>query len=127
MAVTQGLIRFAGQFAATSEADAALGCLILHLSASDPGQKPLRLPQVPEVTGRRRRPERSRQWLGGGARSDWRAKPNYSITSSAVICMISGTVRPSALAVLRLMTSSNFVGSMTGRSPDLEPLRIWAT
>jgi hypothetical protein len=27
----------------------------------------------------------------------------YSITSSAVICMISGTVRPSAFAVLRLI------------------------
>ena len=27
----------------------------------------------------------------------------YSTTSSAVICMISGTVRPSALAVLRFM------------------------
>src|SRR5262249_46509610 len=31
----------------------------------------------------------------------------HSITSSAVICMIVGTVRPSALAVLRLITSSN--------------------
>src|SRR6202011_1299178 len=35
----------------------------------------------------------------------------YSITSLAVICMISGTVRPSALAVLRLIASSNLVGS----------------
>ena len=34
----------------------------------------------------------------------------YSTTSLAVICMISGTVRPSALAVLRLITSSNLVG-----------------
>src|SRR4029450_8535140 len=33
----------------------------------------------------------------------------HSITSSAVICMIVGTVRPSALAVLRLITSSNLV------------------
>jgi hypothetical protein len=31
----------------------------------------------------------------------------YSITSSAVICMISGTVRPSAFAALRLMTRSH--------------------
>ena len=30
-------------------------------------------------------------------------------------------VRPSALAVLRLMTSSNFVGCSTGRSPGLAP------
>jgi hypothetical protein len=30
---------------------------------------------------------------------------------------VSGMVRPSALAVLRLMTSSNLVGACTGRSP----------
>jgi hypothetical protein len=35
----------------------------------------------------------------------------HSITSSAVICMIKGIVTPSALAVLRLMTSSNLVGA----------------
>jgi hypothetical protein len=48
----------------------------------------------------------------------------YSITSSAVICMISGTVRPSFSAVLRLITNSNLVDCMTGRSPGLSPLRI---
>jgi hypothetical protein len=31
-------------------------------------------------------------------------------------------VRPSALAVFRLMTSSNLVGCSTGRSPGLAPL-----
>src|SRR5262249_29017417 len=31
----------------------------------------------------------------------------YSITSSAIWCRCTDTVRPSALAVLRLMTSSN--------------------
>jgi hypothetical protein len=36
--------------------------------------------------------------------------PVHSITSSARASNVSGTVRPSALAVLRLMTSSNFVG-----------------
>ncbi len=40
-----------------------------------------------------------------------RTKLPYSITSSAVICMIKGIVTPSALAVLRLMTSSNLVGA----------------
>jgi hypothetical protein len=34
----------------------------------------------------------------------------YSITSSARSSMLGGTVRPSALAVLRLMTSEYFVG-----------------
>ena len=38
-----------------------------------------------------------------------------------------GTVRPSALAVLRLTTSSNVVGCSTGRSAGLVPLRILPT
>src|SRR5258706_12454259 len=36
---------------------------------------------------------------------------SYSITSSAVVRMSGGTVRASVLAVLRLMTSSYFVGA----------------
>ena len=35
----------------------------------------------------------------------------YSITSSAATCRVCGTVMPSAFAVLRLITSSNFVGT----------------
>jgi hypothetical protein len=34
----------------------------------------------------------------------------YSITSSARASSVGGTLMPSALAVLRLITSSNFVG-----------------
>jgi len=41
---------------------------------------------------------------------------SYSISSSAATSSVCGTVRPSALAVLRLMTRSNLVGSCTGRS-----------
>jgi hypothetical protein len=48
----------------------------------------------------------------------------YSITSSAAASRLGGTVRPSALAVLRLTASSNFVGSWTGRSAGLAPFRI---
>ena len=48
----------------------------------------------------------------------------YSITSSAVICMINGTVRPSVLAVLRLSTNSNFADCITGRLAGFSPLRI---
>src|ERR1700686_1543154 len=40
----------------------------------------------------------------------------YSISPSAVANSVSGMVRPSALAVLALMTNSNLVGSRTGRS-----------
>ena len=38
-----------------------------------------------------------------------------------------GTSRPSALAVLRLITGSNFVGACTGRSAGLSPLRMRST
>jgi hypothetical protein len=43
-------------------------------------------------------------------------KPSYSITSSASASSVGGTVRSSLFAVLRLITSSNLVGCMTGRS-----------
>jgi GNAT superfamily N-acetyltransferase len=50
----------------------------------------------------------------------------YSITSLARARSV-GTVRPSALAVLRLITSSYLVGSCTGRSDGFSPLRIRST
>ena len=49
----------------------------------------------------------------------------HSITSSARCSSGCGTVRPSALAVLRLITSSNVVGCCTGRSAGFSPLRIF--
>ena len=49
------------------------------------------------------------------------------ITSSARSSSDGGIVRPSALAVLRLMTSSNFVGCSIGRSRGWAPLRILST
>src|SRR5262245_45932848 len=52
---------------------------------------------------------------------------SHSITSSASASSDGGTVRPSALAVLRLMTRSYLVGACTGRSPGLVPLRMWST
>jgi hypothetical protein len=51
----------------------------------------------------------------------------YSITLSASTMIESGIVRPSALAVLRLITNSNFVGCSTGRSAGFAPLRILST
>src|SRR5215472_17261177 len=44
------------------------------------------------------------------------AAGTHSITSSASASNLSGTVSPSALEVLRLIASSNLVGSCTGRS-----------
>src|SRR3954470_274607 len=54
----------------------------------------------------------------------WRT---HSITSSARASSVGGTSRPSALAVLRFMTNSNFVGCSTGRSAGLAPLIILST
>src|SRR5262249_45100671 len=45
-----------------------------------------------------------------------------SITSSARASSVGGISRPSALAVLRLMASSNFVGCSIGRSAGFAPL-----
>src|SRR6476620_11625517 len=45
----------------------------------------------------------------------WRT---HSITSSAVASSVVGIARPSALAVLRLITSSYLVGACTGRSAN---------
>jgi hypothetical protein len=50
-----------------------------------------------------------------------RPKRVYSITLSARATNIAGTVTPIALAVLRLITSSNLVGCSTGMSAILVP------
>ena len=51
-------------------------------------------------------------------------RQTYSITSSARASSVGGMSRPSALAVLRLMTSSNLVGCSTGKSAGFAPRRI---
>ena len=48
---------------------------------------------------------------------------HHSMTWSARCSSDGGIVRPRALAVLRLMTSSNFVGCSTGRSAGLGALQ----
>src|SRR5262249_13769752 len=52
---------------------------------------------------------------------------DHWITSSAVASSVSGMARPRALAVLRLITISNFVGNCTGRSLGFAPRRIRST
>src|SRR5437016_4174751 len=52
---------------------------------------------------------------------------SYSITSSASASSIDGMVRPSAVAVFWLMTSSNRVTICTGKSPGLVPFNILST
>ena len=51
----------------------------------------------------------------------------YSITWSARCRSDGGIVRPRALAILRLITSSNVAGCSMGRSAGLAPLRILST
>jgi hypothetical protein len=51
----------------------------------------------------------------------------YSITWSARASIDGGMVRPSALAVFKLITNSNFVGCSTGRSAGFAPFKILST
>ena len=55
------------------------------------------------------------------------APSHHSITSSARASSVGGTSRPSALAVLRLITSSYLVGACTGSSAGFSPLRMRST
>src|SRR6516164_2868520 len=57
--------------------------------------------------------------------SGLKSRTPHSMTSSARARIDWGIVRPSALAVLRLTTSSNLVACSTGRSAGLAPLRIF--
>jgi hypothetical protein len=52
---------------------------------------------------------------------------SYSMTSSARARIVGGTVKPSALAVLRLITNSKVVGCCIGNSAGFAPLRILPT
>src|SRR5262249_25428840 len=53
--------------------------------------------------------------------------PFHSMTSSARARIPGAIFRPSALAALRLTTSSKVVGCWTGRSAGLTPFRIFPT
>jgi hypothetical protein len=69
----------------------------------------------------------ARTWRAGFPSSSGRAFALHSITSSARATSVAGTSSPSALAVLILMTKSNFVGCSIGRSAGLAPLIILST
>src|SRR5262249_27451502 len=71
----------------------------------------------------RERPRRCR----AAEQRDELAPALHSITSSAMASSLSGTVRPSAFAVLRLITISYLVGACTGRSAGFSPLRMRST
>src|SRR5262249_59496485 len=70
----------------------------------------------------------SREWRGQDApthAADERSPVHYRMISSARTNSDCGIVRPSALAVLRLITNSNLVGCSTGRSAGFGPLLIF--
>jgi hypothetical protein len=66
--------------------------------------------------------EQLAEYMGG---SPYAAR--YSITSSASASSLSGTVRPSILAVWWLITSSIFDTCITGKSAGRAPLRMRPT
>src|SRR5690349_8845432 len=53
--------------------------------------------------------------------------PPHSITSSASCCKRKGTSTPNALAVFILITRSNLLGCIIGRSAGFSPLRTRPT
>src|SRR5262249_20704911 len=75
------------------------------------------------LRARRERPcsrRAAREWPAGRGAADERdecAALHHSITSSAIASSVGGTVRPSALAAFRLITSSNLVDCTTGMRP----------
>src|SRR6516225_8013477 len=73
------------------------------------------------------RPRRQRPCRRRAEKGDELAALHHSITSSAIESTSCETSRPSALAVLRLITNSNLVGCNTGSSAGFSPLRIRAT
>ena len=79
-----------------------------------PNHRPRRLLRAPPLTTR----------CCAAEQRDELAAPDDSITSSARASKVAGMSRPSALAVLRLMTSSTFVDCCTRRSAAFAPLRI---
>ena len=68
---------------------------------------------------RRERPRRR-----AAEERDERASSNHSITSSASARIRGGNSKFIAFAALRLITSSNLVGWMTGKSAGFSPLRM---
>src|SRR5262245_40149890 len=73
------------------------------------------------------RPRRERPGRCRAAQQRYELAALHSITLSVRASSVGGTSRPSALAVIRLMTRSNLVGCSTGISPGFAPRRILST
>ena len=89
------------------------------------GRMPRRCPEKTNLRDLRRLlPARRERPNGRTTEQGHELAPLHSITSSARPSSESGTVRPSAFAVLRFMSSSILVDCWTGRSAGLSPLSI---
>ena len=77
----------------------------------------------------RQPPERVERFVIAGSRkpAQQQTSSGYSMTSSAPASSEAGTVSPSVLAVLRLITNANLVGNSTGILAGRPPLRILST
>jgi hypothetical protein len=64
----------------------------------------------------------ARSSISSRARRDCPESSRIVVSDSAVGSSVGGTLTPSAFAALRLITSSNLVGSRNGRSAGFEPL-----
>jgi len=84
----------------------------------------LRRPRARETDHRYRRllPARCERPYRRATKERDESAPPHSITSSAVASNLSGSVIPSALAVLRLITNSNLSTFSTGKSAGAAPL-----
>jgi hypothetical protein len=105
-----------------------LSCSKVHVSISSPptnrtSSRSSHVRCTPFATKNGALPKRRE----GPTTHEQQIKFHHSITSSALTKSVGGTVNPSALAVFRLMTSSNLVLCWIGRSAGLVPLRIFPT
>src|SRR5262249_1130191 len=81
-------------------------------------------PQSLALRARRARPPRR---CRAAEQRDELAATDHSITSSTRASREGGISRPSAFAVVRLITRSNLVGCWTGRSAGFSPRKILST
>jgi hypothetical protein len=70
---------------------------------------------------------RNRPSRRSAEKRDELATTDHSITTSAATSILSGMMRSSDFAALRLMTVSNLVGCWIGSSPGFAPARILTT
>jgi hypothetical protein len=99
-----------------------------HIQCRGPSSMVPERPTADPWSSPKRTPNATSQRQSGRTvhRRERSATRNYQITSART-CSDWGIVRPSALAVFELMTSSNLVGCSTGRSAGFAPLRILST